>query len=377
MSIATALQAKIDEKEAIRLSIEAKGVTVGTEILLSGYPAKVDEIVTGGGDGYQRPADWLEIDSLVVDLDEKFVGLYAIYEDSNFIAFSFGQAYTVDWGDGVVENFVSYTTAYHQYNYNDFVGTNSTRGYRQAIVTVTPQGGNHIEYFDMQKKHTQANLQDYSYNWLDVKLSFSNLLNMKVSSSGGNLGLLEQFVLVGSNSVTSGFTSLFDDCKNLQSVQIDSIDSNYIYRLFYRCTSLKYVQISIPSSAPSIPEMFNACSTLTTIPLLDISLATNVSNMFKDCYNLQTIPLLDLSSSIDNSNMFLNCNSLSKGAMSGTKVTISYLNCKLSQSALVDIFNNLAIVVGQTITITGNWGAAGLTVPERAIATDKGWTIVG
>jgi len=99
--------------------------------------------------------------------------------------------------------------------------------------------------------------------------------------------------------------------------------------------------------------------------------------MFNGCGNLQTIPLLDASSCTNMSGMFNGCYSLSKGAMSGTKVTISYTDCKLSQSALVDIFNGLATVVGQTITITGNWGASSLTVEERAIATDKGWTIVG
>jgi hypothetical protein len=44
---------------------------------------------------------------------------------------------------------------------------------------------------------------------------------------------------------------------------------------------------------------------------------------------------------------------------------------------LVDIFNGLKSgVSGQTITITGNWGAQYLDATDRAIATNKGWTIV-
>jgi hypothetical protein len=50
---------------------------------------------------------------------------------------------------------------------------------------------------------------------------------------------------------------------------------------------------------------------------------------------------------------------------------------RLGQAELVEIFTNLATVVGQTITISGNWGASLLTAPERAICTDKGWTLVG
>jgi hypothetical protein len=50
---------------------------------------------------------------------------------------------------------------------------------------------------------------------------------------------------------------------------------------------------------------------------------------------------------------------------------------RLGAVELVEIFNNLATVVGQTITISGNWGASLLTAPERAIATGKGWVLVG
>jgi hypothetical protein len=50
---------------------------------------------------------------------------------------------------------------------------------------------------------------------------------------------------------------------------------------------------------------------------------------------------------------------------------------RLGQAELVEIFNNLATVSGQTITISGNWGASLLTAGERAIAINKGWTIAG
>jgi hypothetical protein len=49
----------------------------------------------------------------------------------------------------------------------------------------------------------------------------------------------------------------------------------------------------------------------------------------------------------------------------------------LSAPELVEIFNNLVTTTGQTITISGNWGASLLTPAERAIATGKGWTITG
>ena len=57
------------------------------------------------------------------------------------------------------------------------------------------------------------------------------------------------------------------------------------------------------------------------------------------------------------------------------QINISYTN--LSQAALVQVFNDLPTVTSKTIDITLATGAAALTGPERAIATDKGWTITG
>jgi hypothetical protein len=48
----------------------------------------------------------------------------------------------------------------------------------------------------------------------------------------------------------------------------------------------------------------------------------------------------------------------------------------LSRTAIVDIFNGLASgVTSKIITVSGNPGYTSLSVDERAIATNKGWTI--
>jgi hypothetical protein len=54
------------------------------------------------------------------------------------------------------------------------------------------------------------------------------------------------------------------------------------------------------------------------------------------------------------------CVSLTRGTLSGSKVTISYSGCKLSKEELESIFNNLdtrSFVSAQTLTISNNWGA--------------------
>jgi len=72
--------------------------------------------------------------------------------------------------------------------------------------------------------------------------------------------------------------------------------------------------------------------------------------------------------------MFATCNSLARIEAKDFRFTFSVANCKLSAAALDEIYTNLPIVVGQTITVTGNYGIAG---DDPTIATLKGWTVTG
>ena len=65
------------------------------------------------------------------------------------------------------------------------------------------------------------------------------------------------------------------------------------------------------------------------------------------------------------------------GQYAGTSPQINIANTNLSQAALVQVFNDLPTITAKTINITAATGAAALTAGERAIATGKGWTIIG
>ena len=72
--------------------------------------------------------------------------------------------------------------------------------------------------------------------------------------------------------------------------------------------------------------------------------------------------------------MFGNCNSLARIEAKDFRFTFSVQNCKLSATALNEIYTNLPTVTSQTITVTGNYGAA---TDDPTIATAKGWTVTG
>ena len=94
-----------------------------------------------------RDPNWLALPDITGQ--QKFVGLYAIFAESNYIALSATTSagtYTVDWGDGTSPvNIASGTQANYLYDYATVPGspiTHNGQSYKQVIVTVTPTTAN-------------------------------------------------------------------------------------------------------------------------------------------------------------------------------------------------------------------------------------------
>ncbi len=375
-----------------------------------------------------RNPSWKELPT-VVNTEQKYVGLHAVWEASTYVALAANGAYTVDWGDGVVENIANGIQANHLYDFtdpdlantnapvtlvdagdlvqrtahgysngmtvslynivtttgvtagqiyyvinataNDFQvsatsggaslpltgdGTATLLPYKQAIVTVTPQAGQNLTSLNLNvKNNAQAGLQAYATGWLDILVSGPSLASLTISGNPINIyhDYLEQAQLISSNGITS-FAYMFNNCYSLQSVP--SFNT---------------------AAATSMNSMFNGCYALQTVPLFNTASVTSMSNMFVNCYALQTIPALTttaVTSSANFSSMFSSCYSLAKILAGNFRFTFSVASCKLSETALNEIYTNLPTVTSQTITVTGNYGT---TSDNPAIATAKGWTVTG
>lgn len=76
------------------------------------------------------------------------------------------------------------------------------------------------------------------------------------------------------------------------------------------------------------------------------------------------------------SGMFSNCNSLKSILMTGMKESFSIsASTEFEESDLVTILNNLATVTSTKTLTMGSTNLAKLTDDEKAIATNKGWTL--
>ena len=136
------------------------------------------------------------------------------------------------------------------------------------------------------------------------------------------------------------------------------------------------IQPNDTENVTNMGSMCSYCSNITTIPQLNTSKVNSIDGMFYNCSKLTTIPALDVSKVKYATNTFNNCTNLKSILMTGMKVSFDIsASTKFEESDLVTILNNLATVTTtQTLTM-GATNLAKLTDEEKAIATNKGWTL--
>ena len=355
----------------------------------------------GSDGGYVRPADWLPLPS-VTAADQKFVGLIAVWNlPSNFLAVLATGNYTVDWGDGSApENVATGVQADHLYDYNNLsASTLSSRGYRQAIVTITPNGGT-LDSVSLDRRHASQTATLGVTPWLDVACSCNPAstsgfrMGAQLCQSGfvekcrvyngsartnadqmfGGCLLLQDLNLFDTGAITSG-TNMFRDCRSLKNFPFFDFHSLAIgTAMFQNCASILELPLFNFSSLTNGSSMFLSMTGLLKLPAFTFPALGNATSMFSTLFSLREMPAFNLSTVTNATTIFASCPMISRSGITGLAVTHSYTNCDLSSAELDAIYTNLPVVVGQTITVTGCYGATGDT---PLIATAKGWTVVG
>jgi surface protein len=246
---------------------------------------------------YTRPTGWLTLPTLLTT-DYKFVGLYAIFENANYVAFRVNNSsgsYYVDWGDGTNNTYATGVTASHEYDYSTYDVSNTTLitrnnlTYKQAIITVTPVTVNNVTSMYLHNPHPSNPQTTYATNWLDISVNMPtmNAFNVTGGDTAIKPWLLEQATIgVIANNQSNGY-------------------------MFYGCSALKNVIIDTSAAFINCSSMFYGCSALQTIPSFNTAWCTSMSYMFYNCYSLVSLPSTFNTSSNNNSSlMFNNCYSL-------------------------------------------------------------------
>lgn len=297
---------------------------------------------------WTRPAEWLTLPD--ISAQQRAVGIVAIYPDANFLAVTAAGNYTVDWGDGTVQNFNSGVTAYREYTYSSIsnAGENAL-GYRQVLVQIYPQAGSNLTSLNFNVRHNRSGLNSsYVNGWRELSINSSTLTTLSIGTSsapGVSSGLMS--VIIGAHALTN-YVNLFSNCVALQSVVMASSSATVTSTssMFNNCASLTSVPLFNTASVSSMFGMFGGCRLLTSVPLFDTSSVTNMSSMFLNCSSLTTVPLFNTSAVTSMNQMFLRCNSLTTVPLFNTSAVndmfSAFSNCNSLTS--VPLFNTSATV---------------------------------
>lgn len=165
-------------------------------------------------------------------------------------------------------------------------------------------------------------------------------------------GEVTEFVIPDSWTVIR--RGAFNGCKSLKSIYIPNSITIISSTAFTQCQNLK--SLNIPNSVTTISyDAFNGCTSLTDI-IIPSSVISLYERVFGNCPKLVNVTL---------GNNF-NCNNLDLSA-----------STMYSIDTLVAMLTALADRTGQTAyTLTlGTTNLAKLSDEQKAIATDKNWTL--
>lgn len=199
------------------------------------------------------------------------------------------------------------------------------------------------------------------------------------------------------NNVTN-MSNMFSYCKNLTSLDLSGWDTSKVTNMnnmFASCgllTSINGIENWNTSNVTDMGDMFYYCELLTSLDLSgwDTSKVTDIRNLFTGCANLTTVDMTDWDMSNLKSSLtsvyspFYSTSKLNNIKFGkNLKLSIDINDHTLAKSVAVNILNGLYDFVGNGETPTSSQGkikfnyytTSNLSDSDKAIATNKGWTI--
>ncbi len=246
---------------------------------------------------------------------------------------------------------------------------------------------------------SMANCFQNCYNLTSIALPTTMNSCTTMSAAFNNCYSLTSLTLPTSMTSLTTFASAFQLCYALKSITLPAttgLITTYAsaFTTNYSLTSITFPTGPTATTLASMNSMLNITPNLTTLTNTD-----KLGNSDTSAANVTYIDGTNLGNTSNNPTLDFYCkfsrftangavgilNNLTSlrlrnngpGQYGGVSPQINISYTRLSQAALVQVFNDLPTVTAKTINITGSSGAAALTAPERAIATGKGWTITG
>ena len=170
---------------------------------------------------------------------------------------------------------------------------------------------------------------------------------------------------------------MFAGCNSLKSLPpLEMPKAAYSEYMFQGCQNLTTIQKLYMPSLRRGPYMFWYCQKLTNIQDLGNPTIESANGMFGKCPSLEEVPPMDVHEVTYFGNTFDECTSLKAIHMRGMKASFDISASTLfTREALVEILNNLGTITSTETLTMGATNLAKLTDEDKAIATNKGWTL--
>ena len=251
-----------------------------------------------------------------------------------------------------------------------------------------------ITNWDFRSTTTQSGAAMFQncFSLTDLDISGWKMNSNNYSSFFSGCMSLESVNISGFDfSNCTSLASMFNGCHRLQSITwptgtINTSNITSLASMFYNCFSLPSITLNFSdvSKVTTTASMFYACTALTSISINNWTLTkcTTIADMFRYCYQLQelswtgwSLPAL----TTNPSTLLAQCYSLKKiTGFPSINRNFSMAECyAMPVEQIVGVLNNLpSLPSGTTRTLnltTANINR--LSAIEKAIATNKGWTL--
>jgi len=340
--------------------------------------------------GWQRPTDWLP---MPVDAPNKIAILAMVRETTGEYAalkIVCDGGYTVDWGDGVIDNVASGIVAEHQYLYADtnLDGTLCTRGYKQAMIVITPQSTGDITEIYLNIRHSYYTVTGVSTPFLDVQINAPSCTVLQSYHANSSCRYIERWNITAVGSITN-MSYMFQNNYSVQQytfpASFGSVATN-MYQMFARNYAVQ--QYTFPASFGSVAtnmyQMFSGNYSVQqyTFPASFGSVATNMYQMFYNNYSVQqyTFPASFGSVATDMSQMFAHnyavqqyTFSASFGSVATDMYQMFYNNYSVQQYTFPASFGSVA--TNMTSMFQNNYAVQQYTFPASfgSVATNMSY----
>ncbi len=202
------------------------------------------------------------------------------------------------WGEPVIAP----VTVEHRYDHDAIpLATYCSRGYRQVIVTVTPQPGSDLTLLDLSPRHSSISQDDASCPWLDLRLSLPR------AGSGASIALC--------GYETRGTYDYLGSVERIEILDAGGA-SNFNWLLYY-ASALQAFHLHKAPALELMNGMFTYCSSLTAVELPPLPRVSTARECFYDCRALQSIRLVGMAALSDVSSLLYGCLTLRELQLSG------------------------------------------------------------